>query len=79
MYQVLRGIVESCLEIRGIFGFQEDLTPETTAKIIESLKKGERPAPGPQCCNRYAAEPGTGLTSLTSPPPDRTFGVRSDL
>ncbi|XP_011505504.1 PREDICTED: NADH dehydrogenase [ubiquinone] flavoprotein 2, mitochondrial [Ceratosolen solmsi marchali] len=59
--------------------YYEDLTPETTKAIIDALKNGERPPPGPQCCNRYAAEPASGLTSLTSPPPDPTFGVRSDL
>ncbi|KAJ8670792.1 hypothetical protein QAD02_002051 [Eretmocerus hayati] len=59
--------------------YYEDLTPETTTAIINALKKGERPAPGPQCCERYAAEPITGLTSLTSPLPEPSFKVRSDL
>ncbi|OXU30826.1 hypothetical protein TSAR_009865 [Trichomalopsis sarcophagae] len=59
--------------------YYEDLTPETTATIINALKRGERPAPGPQCKNRYAAEPNGGLTSLTSPPKEPSFGVRSDL
>ncbi|XP_058810306.1 NADH dehydrogenase [ubiquinone] flavoprotein 2, mitochondrial [Phymastichus coffea] len=58
--------------------YYEDLTPETTKAIIDALKKGERPPPGPQS-SRYAAEPATGLTTLTSPPPDPTFGLRSDL
>ena len=58
---------------------QEDLTPETTTTIINALKRGERPPPGPQSTTRYAAEPAPALTSLTSPPPGPGFGVRSDL
>ncbi|KAL7291723.1 hypothetical protein TKK_0014511 [Trichogramma kaykai] len=59
--------------------YYEDLTPEITTSIIKALMKGERPPPGPQNCNRYAAEPITGLTSLTSEVPDRSFRVRPDL
>ena len=58
---------------------QEDLTTESTKAIINALKKGERPAPGPQNSQRFAAEPATGLTSLTTPPPGPGEGVRSDL
>ncbi|XP_014216644.1 NADH dehydrogenase [ubiquinone] flavoprotein 2, mitochondrial [Copidosoma floridanum] len=59
--------------------YYEDLTPETTSAIINALKKGERPPPGPQICERYAAEPKSGLSSLTSQLPEPGFGVRQDL
>ncbi|CAL1676038.1 unnamed protein product [Lasius platythorax] len=59
--------------------YYEDLTPETATAVINALKKGERPPPGPQNCPRFAADPAGGLTSLTSPPPGPGFGVRSDL
>ncbi|XP_031844984.1 NADH dehydrogenase ubiquinone [Nomia melanderi] len=59
--------------------YYEDLTPETATTIINALKKGERPPPGPQTSSRFAADPAGGLTSLTSPPPEPGFGVRSDL
>ncbi|MEO1308046.1 MAG: NADH-quinone oxidoreductase subunit E [Pseudomonadota bacterium] len=41
----------------------EDLTTETFGKIIEDLRDGKVPAPGPQN-GRYAAEPLGGVTSL---------------
>lgn len=59
--------------------YYEDLTPESATNIINALKKGERPPPGPQNSPRFAADPSGGLTSLTSPPPGPGFGVRSDL
>ncbi|CAK9818380.1 NADH dehydrogenase [ubiquinone] flavoprotein 2, mitochondrial [Anthophora plagiata] len=59
--------------------YYEDLTPESATAIINALKKGERPPPGPQNSPRFAADPAGGLTSLTSPPPEPGFGVRSDL
>lgn len=43
--------------------FYEDLTPETMVSLLENLKKGVVPKPGPQN-NRNKAEPITGLTSL---------------
>lgn len=55
------------------------MTPESATAIINALKKGERPPPGPQNSPRFAADPAGGLTSLTSPPPGPGFGVRSDL
>ncbi|XP_068970835.1 NADH dehydrogenase [ubiquinone] flavoprotein 2, mitochondrial isoform X1 [Bombus flavifrons] len=58
---------------------QEDLTPESATAIINAFKKGKRPPPGPQNSPRFAADPASGLTSLTSPPPGPGFGVRSDL
>lgn len=61
------------------FCLQEDLTAETTTDIINKLKKGERPPPGPQRVKRFAAEPEGGPTSLTTPPPGPGEGVRADL
>lgn len=44
--------------------YYEDLTPERFEQMIDELAKGEVPVPGPQN-GRYAAEPLSGLTSLT--------------
>lgn len=44
--------------------YYEDLTAETFAKIVDELRAGNVPTPGPQN-GRYAAEPLSGLTSLT--------------
>jgi len=43
--------------------FYEDLTPESMTSLLENLKKGTVPAPGPQN-GRNKAEPVTGATSL---------------
>lgn len=62
--------------------FYEDLEPESTVAILQSLKRGERPRIGPQPCSRgirHAAEPHTGLTSLTEPPKGPGFKVQADL
>lgn len=45
--------------------FYEDLTPESTVKILNALSKGEKPKPGPQS-NRLKSENSAGLTTLTS-------------
>jgi len=47
--------------------FYEDLTPESTRKILDGFAKGERPKPGPQS-SRHTSENSAGLTSLTSKP-----------
>ncbi len=44
--------------------YYEDLTEEKLAEIIDAFARGEVPAPGPQN-GRFAAEPLSGLTSLT--------------
>ncbi|WP_293573183.1 NADH-quinone oxidoreductase subunit E [Phaeobacter sp.] len=44
--------------------YYEDLTAEGFAKLLDDLAAGQVPLPGPQN-GRYAAEPRTGLTSLT--------------
>lgn len=43
--------------------FYEDLTPETMNSLLDNLKKGVVPAPGPQN-NRQKAAPVTGATTL---------------
>ncbi|ORY20576.1 thioredoxin-like [2Fe-2S] ferredoxin-domain-containing protein [Naematelia encephala] len=47
--------------------FYEDLTPETTIKILDALAKGEKPKPGPQS-GRMTSENSAGLTTLTGKP-----------
>jgi len=44
--------------------FYEDLTPETTIKVLDALAKGEKPKPGPQS-GRHTSENSAGLTALT--------------
>ncbi len=44
--------------------YYEDLTAENFGKIIDDLRAGKVPVPGPQN-GRYAAEPLSGLTALT--------------
>ncbi len=43
--------------------FYEDLTPETATAVVEALKRGEQPKPGPQN-GRNGAMPIGGKTSL---------------
>ncbi|MBF0246856.1 MAG: NADH-quinone oxidoreductase subunit NuoE [Alphaproteobacteria bacterium] len=43
--------------------FYEDLTPETTEKVLDALAKGETPKAGPQS-GRKGCEPAGGLTTL---------------
>jgi len=47
--------------------FYEDLTPESTNKILDAFAKGEKPKPGPQS-GRHTSENSAGLTALTSKP-----------
>ncbi|NXW01635.1 NDUV2 dehydrogenase, partial [Fregetta grallaria] len=62
-----------------IFFFkQEDLTPKDIEDIIDELKAGKVPKPGPRS-GRFSCEPAGGLTSLTEPPKGPGFGVRADL
>jgi NADH dehydrogenase (ubiquinone) flavoprotein 2 len=44
---------------------QEDLTVETTKKILDAFSKGQRPKIGPQS-GRQTSENSAGLTALTS-------------
>lgn len=47
--------------------FYEDLTAETTRKILDAFSKGQKPKPGPQS-GRQTSENSAGLTALTSKP-----------
>jgi NADH dehydrogenase (ubiquinone) flavoprotein 2 len=42
--------------------YYEDLTPETTIKILDAMAKGEKPKPGPQS-GRQTSENSAGLTA----------------
>jgi NADH dehydrogenase (ubiquinone) flavoprotein 2 len=44
---------------------QEDLTTETTKKILDAFSKGQKPKPGPQS-GRQTSENSAGLTALSS-------------
>ncbi|KAF9107973.1 NADH dehydrogenase flavoprotein subunit 2 [Mortierella sp. AM989] len=58
--------------------YYEDLTPETTVKVLESLKSDKPLKVGPQS-GRHTCEPKGGLTSLTSEPTGPGFMIRPDL
>ena len=58
--------------------YYEDLEESDMEKMLDELKAGRQPKAGPYN-GRFAAEPITGLTSLTEPPTGPGFGVRSDL
>ncbi|MFH4974052.1 hypothetical protein AB6A40_000761 [Gnathostoma spinigerum] len=58
--------------------FYEDLTPKDVEEIIDDLKSGKRPLPGPRS-GRLAAEPHGGLTSLKEPPKGPGFGIQPGL
>ena len=45
--------------------YYEDLTPDSTTKLIDALARGEHPKPGPQN-GRTTSEPIGGPTTLTS-------------
>lgn len=47
-------------------GTQEDLTAETTKKVLDAFSKGQKPKPGPQESGRFTSENSAGLTALTS-------------
>lgn len=59
----------------------EDLTVDDINKILNEIKQGKKPTPGPQSGQnrRFASEPKGGLTSLSEPPTGPGFGVRPDL
>lgn len=58
--------------------YYEDLTNADMESILDQLKAGKEPKAGPYN-GRFAAEPITGLTSLTTPPTGPGFGLRDDL
>lgn len=61
--------------------YYEDLTVDDMNRILNDLKAGKKPKAGPQSGqnHRFACEPKTGLTALTTPPPGPGYGCRSDL
>ena len=58
--------------------FYEDLKPDDMVEIIDNLAKGILPKPGPRS-GRFASEPASGLTSLTSPPRGPGFKLQPGL
>ncbi|KAB0377500.1 hypothetical protein FD755_011944, partial [Muntiacus reevesi] len=56
--------------------YYEDLTPKDIEEIIDKLKAGKIPKPGPKS-GRFSCEPAGGLTSLTEPPKGPGFGVQA--
>jgi len=58
--------------------YYEDLTVQDTEEILNDLKCGNKPKPGPRS-GRFAAEPIGEPTSLKGEPPAAGFGVRADL
>ncbi|XP_015669754.1 NADH dehydrogenase [ubiquinone] flavoprotein 2, mitochondrial [Protobothrops mucrosquamatus] len=58
--------------------YYEDLTTNDIENIIDELKAGNIPKPGPRS-GRFSCEPSGSLTSLTEPPKGPGFGVRPDL
>uniref|UniRef100_A0A674C3C8 NADH dehydrogenase [ubiquinone] flavoprotein 2, mitochondrial n=1 Tax=Salmo trutta TaxID=8032 RepID=A0A674C3C8_SALTR len=58
--------------------YYEDLSPKDIDQILDELKAGKVPPPGPRN-GRFSCEPAGGLTSLSEPPPGPGFGVRADL
>lgn len=57
--------------------FFEDLTEESTGKILEAIKRGEKPKPGPQN-GRLSSEPLGGATTLTTFNPAGASGGNDD-
>jgi len=45
--------------------YYEDLTADTTEKVLDALAKGETPAAGSQAGKRVGCQPAGGLTTLT--------------
>lgn len=46
--------------------FYEDLTPESTLKILKAFANNEKPKPGPQS-GRYTSEVSDSILGSTSP------------
>lgn len=58
--------------------YYEDLSTQDCKDILQDLKAGKKPKPGPRN-GRLASEPAGGLTSLTEPPYGPGFRIRPDL
>lgn len=57
---------------------QEDLTEKDTEEILQDLKDGKTPRPGPRS-GRYASEPSGELSSLSEEPKGPGFGLQPGL
>lgn len=51
------------------YEYYEDLDPDKAIAIVEKLRNGEKPQPGPQTSERSYQEPPGGPTTLREPPP----------
>lgn len=51
------------------YDYYEDLDPDTAVQIVDSLRAGHKPPPGPQNNKRRMQEPPGGETTLHEPPP----------
>lgn len=58
--------------------YQEDLTAKDTENIIQQLKDGKVPKPGPYN-GRFTSEPKGNPTSLTEEPKGPGFGIQPGL
>lgn len=58
--------------------YYEDLTAKDTEEILDDLKHGKVPRPGPRN-GRFASEPAGRLTSLTEDPKGPGFGLQAGL
>lgn len=58
--------------------YYEDLSSEDINEILDDLKAGKRPLPGPRS-GRLASEPINGPTSLTEEPKGPGFGLQEGL
>jgi len=58
--------------------YYEDLTVKDMKEILDDLKAGRVPKPGPRS-GRFSCEPAGGLTSLTTPPKGPGFKVQEGL
>lgn len=58
--------------------YYEDLVPDDVNEILDDLKNGKRPLPGPRS-GRLASEPLTGPTTLLEQPKGPGFGIQPGL
>lgn len=58
--------------------YYEDLSTKDTEEILDDLKRGKVPRPGPRN-GRFASEPAGALTSLTEDPKGPGFGLQAGL
>lgn len=58
--------------------YYEDLTSKDMVEILDDLKAGRVPKPGPRN-GRFSCEPAGGLTSLTTPPKEPGFMLQEGL